>query len=90
VAIGEIGLDYHYDFAPRDVQREVFAAQIALALRARLPVIIHTREATDDTIAVLKEAGRAASAASCTASGHRRRGAVRRSTSASTSRSPAS
>jgi len=57
VALGEIGLDYHYDFAPRDVQRDVFAAQIALACERDLPVIIHTREATADTIAVLKEAG---------------------------------
>jgi TatD DNase family protein len=57
VAIGEIGLDYHYDFAPRDVQRDVFAAQIALAVSENLPVIIHTREATDDTIAVLRDAG---------------------------------
>jgi len=54
-AIGEIGLDYHYDFAPRDVQREVFAAQIALARERDLPIIIHTREATDDTFAVLAE-----------------------------------
>ena len=57
LALGEIGLDYHYDFAPRDVQRDVFAAQIALACERDLPVIIHTREATADTIAVLKEAG---------------------------------
>src|SRR5258708_23013647 len=56
-AIGEIGLDYHYDFAPRDVQQAVFAAQLALARRLRLPVIIHTREATDDTFAILEEAG---------------------------------
>jgi TatD DNase family protein len=56
-AIGEIGLDYHYDFAPRDVQRAVFAAQLALARQLRLPVIIHTREATDDTFAILEEAG---------------------------------
>ena len=53
-AIGEVGLDYHYDFAPRDVQREVFAAQIALALELDLPIIIHTREATDDTFAILE------------------------------------
>jgi TatD DNase family protein len=58
-AVGEIGLDYHYDFAPRPVQQEVFAAQIALAVRAGLPVIIHTREATDDTFAILREAGSA-------------------------------
>jgi TatD DNase family protein len=53
--IGEIGLDYHYDFAPRPLQQDVFAAQIALARELQLPVIIHTREATDDTFAVLKE-----------------------------------
>jgi TatD DNase family protein len=55
-AIGEIGLDYHYDKAPRDVQREVFAAQLGLARELRLPVIIHTREATDDTFAILAAA----------------------------------
>lgn len=57
VVVGEIGLDYHYDFAPRDVQREVFAAQIAAALDLGRPVAIHTREASDDTFAVLREAG---------------------------------
>ena len=55
--IGEIGLDYHYDFAPRDVQQQVFAAQLALARELDRPVIIHTREATDDTFAILKESG---------------------------------
>jgi TatD DNase family protein len=55
--VGEIGLDYHYDFAPRDVQQAVFAVQLALARAERLPVIIHTREATDDTFAIIKEAG---------------------------------
>jgi TatD DNase family protein len=55
--IGEIGLDYHYDFAPRDVQQTVFAAQLSLAREQQLPVIIHTREATDDTFAILKDAG---------------------------------
>lgn len=54
-AIGEIGLDYHYDFSPREVQQEVFRAQVALARRLALPVIIHTREATDDTIRILEE-----------------------------------
>ena len=54
VVVGEIGLDYHYDFAPRDVQREVFAAQAALAASRGLPVAIHTREATEDTLAVLR------------------------------------
>ena len=57
VAVGEIGLDYHYDFSPRDVQRDVFAAQIALAVELDKPVVIHTREATDDTLAVLRDAG---------------------------------
>jgi TatD DNase family protein len=51
--IGEIGLDYHYDLAPRDVQQAVFAAQLALARERRLPVIIHTREAADDTFGIL-------------------------------------
>jgi len=57
VAVGEIGLDYHYDFSPKDVQRDVFAAQVELAVRRGLPVVIHTREATNDTIDVLREAG---------------------------------
>jgi TatD DNase family protein len=56
-AIGEIGLDYHYDFSPRPVQHEVFARQIALARDLGLPVIIHTREATDDTFRLLREHG---------------------------------
>jgi TatD DNase family protein len=56
-AIGEIGLDYHYTFAPRAVQREVFSAQVALARELDLPVIIHTREADSDTIRVLEETG---------------------------------
>jgi TatD DNase family protein len=60
VLVGEIGLDYHYDFAPRDVQREVFAAQVGAALDLARPVAIHTREASDDTFAVLREAGRGA------------------------------
>jgi len=56
-AIGEIGLDYHYDFAPRDVQQAVFRAQVELARELDLPIVIHTREATDDTFAVLAAAG---------------------------------
>lgn len=52
-ALGEIGLDYHYDFAPRDVQQEVFRGQIGLARRRRLPVVIHTREAEEDTFRIL-------------------------------------
>jgi TatD DNase family protein len=55
VALGEIGLDYHYDFSPRERQREVFVRQLELAREARKPVIIHTREAWDDTVAILRE-----------------------------------
>jgi TatD DNase family protein len=56
-AVGEIGLDYHYDFAPKDVQQQVFRAQVRLARELDLPVVIHTREADDDTVAILKEEG---------------------------------
>jgi len=52
---GEIGLDYHYDHSPRDSQRRVFRRQLRLALERRLPAIIHTREAEDDTIKILRE-----------------------------------
>jgi TatD DNase family protein len=55
LAFGEIGLDYHYDFSPRDIQREVFAGQLNLARDLRLPIIIHTREAWEDTISLLRE-----------------------------------
>jgi TatD DNase family protein len=58
LAIGEIGLDYHYDFSPRDAQKDIFAAQVGLALDGRLPVVVHTREATDDTFDILAAAGR--------------------------------
>ncbi|MEZ5318618.1 MAG: TatD family hydrolase [Vicinamibacterales bacterium] len=57
VAIGEIGLDYHYDFAPKPIQHEVFTAQVALAVELGRPVVIHTREAFDDTAAILRAAG---------------------------------
>ncbi|MFN8041289.1 MAG: TatD family hydrolase [Acidimicrobiales bacterium] len=57
VAVGECGLDYHYDHSPRDQQREVFAAQIDLAHRTDLPLVIHTREAWDDTFAILAAEG---------------------------------
>src|SRR3989440_3560463 len=56
IAWGEIGLDYHYDHSPRDVQREVFERQLRLARSLNLPVVIHSREADDDTIAILREA----------------------------------
>jgi TatD DNase family protein len=51
---GEIGLDYYYDHSPRDVQQRVFRRQLELALQARKPVIIHTRDAEDDTIQILQ------------------------------------
>jgi TatD DNase family protein len=54
VAIGEIGLDYHYDHSPRDVQRATLERQIAIAKRTGLPVIIHNRESTDDLVAILE------------------------------------
>ena len=53
-ALGEIGLDYHYDHSPRDVQRRVFEAQLALAQELGLPVVIHAREADDDLLAALR------------------------------------
>lgn len=51
LAIGEIGLDYHYDFSPRDVQRSVFERQLELAAEFGKPIVIHTREAWEDTMA---------------------------------------
>jgi TatD DNase family protein len=55
--VGECGLDYHYEHSPRDVQRDVFARQIALAHAHRLPLVIHTRAAWDDTFAILDREG---------------------------------
>jgi TatD DNase family protein len=55
VAVGEIGLDYHYSPETRDAQRELFAQMLALARARRLPVVVHSREAEDDTIAMLAE-----------------------------------
>ena len=54
-ALGEIGLDYHYDFSPRDVQQAVFREQIRAARSCGLPVVIHTREAEEDTFRILEE-----------------------------------
>ncbi len=57
VAIGEIGLDYHYDHSPREVQREVFARQLSFAKERELPVVIHSREAQEDTLRILEASG---------------------------------
>jgi TatD DNase family protein len=57
VAIGEIGLDFHYDHSPRPVQRQVLRQQIRLARDVGLPVIVHTREADDETASLLEEEG---------------------------------
>ncbi len=56
-AIGEIGLDYHYDNSPRDIQRQRFEEQIDLARQLKLPIIIHNREAHQDTMRILKKSG---------------------------------
>ena len=55
VAVGEIGLDYHYDFSPREIQREVFEAQLILASKLDLPVIVHDRESHADVLELLKK-----------------------------------
>lgn len=54
VGIGETGLDYHWDKSPKDIQKEVFKAQIALAKRVNLPLVIHNREATGDVVEILE------------------------------------
>jgi len=55
VAVGEIGLDYHYDFSPRDLQKDCFRRQLELAWEMNLPVIVHDREAHEDTLRILQE-----------------------------------
>jgi TatD DNase family protein len=55
VAVGEIGLDYYRDYAPRDAQTKLFIYQLGLAKRARLPVVIHNRAADDDTVSILRQ-----------------------------------
>jgi TatD DNase family protein len=57
VAIGEMGLDYHWDKSPKEIQKEVFRKQIQLAKKVEMPIIIHNREATEDIIEILKEEG---------------------------------
>ncbi len=54
-AVGEIGLDYHYDFSPREAQQLVFRAQLGLARALGLPIVLHTREAEDDTFRILED-----------------------------------
>jgi TatD DNase family protein len=72
VAIGEIGLDFHYDQSPRPVQREVFRRQMRLAREAGLPVVVHTREADDETASILEEegAGETGGVVHCFTGGH--------------------
>jgi TatD DNase family protein len=55
VAVGEIGLDYHYDFVPREAQKSAFIEQMSIAASTRKPIVIHTREAWDDTVALLEK-----------------------------------
>lgn len=57
VAIGEMGLDYHWDKSPKDVQKDVFRKQIHLAKKVKLPIIIHNRDATQDIVDILREEG---------------------------------
>lgn len=57
IAIGEIGLDYHYKYSPRDVQIRAFELQLSLAKEIGLPVVVHSREAFEDTLSILKESG---------------------------------
>ena len=56
VALGEIGLDYHYDFSPRKEQQDLFAAQLDYAAERKIPTVIHIREAWDDALAIMKKA----------------------------------
>lgn len=55
LAVGEIGLDYHYDFSPREVQKSALIEQMGIAAQANKPIVIHTREAWDDTLALLEQ-----------------------------------
>jgi TatD DNase family protein len=57
VAIGEIGLDYHYDYSPRDIQKEIFAKQLEIAVERNLPVVVHSRDAFADTMEILDDFG---------------------------------
>jgi TatD DNase family protein len=59
VAIGECGLDYHYDHSPRPLQRRAFAEQLAVSLETGRPIVVHTRDAEEDTAAMVRESGAA-------------------------------
>ena len=71
LAIGETGLDYYYDNSPRDIQRQVFQRQLALAKTLDLPVIVHSRDADDDTIMLLKAANPLRGVIHCFTSGEK-------------------
>jgi TatD DNase family protein len=71
LAIGETGLDYYYDNSPRDVQREVFRRHLVLSQQLRLPVIIHTRDADDDTQQLLRETPPSGGVIHCFTSGEK-------------------
>ena len=71
LAIGETGLDYYYDNSPRDIQRDVFRRQLALANDLNLPVIVHTRDADDDTIELLEKQNSSRGVIHCFTSGER-------------------
>ena len=55
LSVGEIGLDYHYDFSPREVQKSAFIKQMEMAAQSKKPIVIHTREAWDDTMALIQQ-----------------------------------
>jgi TatD DNase family protein len=55
LAVGEIGLDYHYDFSPREVQKSAFIEQMGIATQTKKPIVIHTREAWDDTLTLIEQ-----------------------------------
>ena len=70
VAVGEIGLDYHYDHSPRDIQQEIFFRQLSLALETDFPVIIHSRDAQEDTLDLIRKSGVRKGVFHCFSGGH--------------------
>lgn len=69
IAVGEIGLDYHYEFSPRETQKAVFLEQLGIAGETKKPIVIHTREAWQDTIALLRKHWRGAGIMHCFSGG---------------------